>query len=177
MVTNSGTTTAPKPKAAKAKTDEPKAAKPPKYHPCECLAGTGKKCDGITTRAFARGHDARMASRLATDVANGDITKAEAAKIIRDAGGGDLLVGKMEHSAELRIEKNKPKEPGAPKAATKEARPASSKPAAGMSAVGQAVTVAHGDKTYKAVIVRDAEENLRARHRHQGKNCDHDVES
>jgi hypothetical protein len=159
-------------------TKTPAAPKASKYGPCKCLHGTNKKCDGETTKVFARGHDARMASRLAKEVAAGKMTAAEAAKLIREAGGGDLLVSKMQHSADLRIEKNAapatpkaPRKPAAGKAAAAKDEPAT--PAATGSTVGQPVPVMHGTKTMKAVVVRTADEKLVARHRFQGQNCDH----
>jgi hypothetical protein len=150
-----------------------------------CLHGTGKQCDGETTRVFARGHDARMASRVATAVAAEQMTPDAAEKLIRDAGGGDQLVSKMQHSAQLRIDKNAAPSPDG-KAATSTAKKgkqdakaaATSEPQAQEGTrVGDAVPVTHGNKTSRAVIVRNAAEELVARHRFQGKNCDHPIET
>lgn len=160
----------------------------PKTHPCKCLEGTGKQCPDITTRAFARGHDARMASRLATAVANGQTTEAAAVKLIREAGGSELLAEKMKHSAQLRKEKNS----GAGKTtsskdkkgetAGKSSDPEAAKTQPGTSPLGKKVTVKHAGeagkqgKSYQAVIVRNAAADLVARHRLSGKDCDHEVE-
>ncbi len=90
---------------------------------------------------------------------------------MREAGGGDLLVGKMLRSAELRKTGK----------AEKAARPAkqedeAAKPEAGKQVTGQEVPVKHGTRTFKAVVVRDAGGQLTARHRFQGKDCDHELD-
>jgi len=151
---------------------------------CGCLTGTGNTCDRTTQKAFAQGHDARMASRLAQDVSKGETTAEAAEALIRQAGGSDLLVGKMKHSAELRrTNASKPKQPkGATKAAkapaagpqadTAEAKAVAS---AGDQLLGSQVKVNHNEKSYDAVIVKDAAGQRVARHRLIGKNCDHEV--
>jgi phage terminase large subunit-like protein len=40
-------------------------------HRCQCRTGTKPACDGVTENSFARGHDARMSSRLAREVLEG----------------------------------------------------------------------------------------------------------
>lgn len=157
-----------------------------KTHPCKCLSGTGKQCPDVTTRAFARGHDARMASRLATAVANGNTTEAAAVKVIKDAGGSDLLAEKMKHSASLRKEKNAGKTTSAKdkkgETAGKPSDPETAKVEPGESPLGKKVTVKHAGqggkpgKSYQAVIVRNASGDLVARHRISGADCDHEVE-
>lgn len=105
--------------------------KVPKTKPCACLIGAsgvdgeGSKleyvdnprvvCDRVTSKSFAQGHDARLSSRLATEVANGLITVQDAVKLVEAAGGSPMLVSKVKHSATLRTEKEKAK---AKKAAT-----------------------------------------------------------
>lgn len=165
---------------------EGKAAAEPtasKIKDCQCLAGTGKQCDGKTTKAFARGHDARMASRLAQAVAEGKTTEAAASKLIREAGGGELLVGKMVHSAALRTERKSapPKANTSGRAASKPTGTKASKAGSDESKVegnpmGKKVQVSHGKRKYDAVVIRDAGGELRARHRLQGKNCDHELD-
>jgi len=152
---------------------------------CGCLTGTGNTCDRTTQKAFAQGHDARMASRLAQSVSKDEMTADAAEALIRQAGGSDLLVGKMRHSAELRkTNASKPKPPKQPKgtsakapaagpqADTAEAKAVAS---AGDQLLGSQVKVSHGDKSYDAVIVKDAAGQRVARHRLIGKNCDHEV--
>jgi hypothetical protein len=65
----------------------------------------GVVCDRETRKSFAQGHDARMASRLATEVANGETPLEVARKLVRMAGGTIALESKMAHSAKLRAEK------------------------------------------------------------------------
>lgn len=163
--------------ASKAKADEPKANK---YHNCNCLHGTGGQCTEQTTRAFARGHDARMSSRLADGIASGDITKAQAAKYLKEAGGSDLLISKTHHSAELRAERDKAPAKAAAKKSAATAKKSTAKgktePAkeAPAQVIGRNVMIDHDENTeVRAVVVRNASEELVARHRHQGKNCDH----
>lgn len=149
-------------------------------HACACLTGTGKTCPDTTSKAFHQGHDARMASRLAQDVADGKMTVEAADKLIREAGGSDLLAGKMRHSAKLRQDKAAAKaagpqaEPKAPKGlkATKEQ---AANVAKAPSLVGSKVKAAHGQRQLDAVIVRNASNDLVARHRLNGKDCDHAV--
>lgn len=152
---------------------------------CGCLTGTGNTCDRTTQKAFAQGHDARMASRLAQAVSKDEMTAEAAEELIRQAGGSDLLIGKMKHSAELRKssatrpratkspkgETDKAPAPG-PRADTEEAKAVAS---AGDQLLGSQVKVSHGDKSYDAVIVKDASGQRVARHRLIGKNCDHEV--
>ncbi len=150
---------------------------------CGCLHGTGKECDRTTQKAFAQGHDARMASRLAQAVADpeDEMTAEVATKLIQEAGGSDLLIGKMKHSAELRKNKasapkaeRKPKAPkdAAEKSDTAEARAVQSP---GNPLLGIKVKVAHGEKEYDAVVLKDSHELVVARHRLIGNNCDHEV--
>jgi hypothetical protein len=150
---------------------------------CGCLAGTGQTCDRTTGKAFAQGHDARMASRLAQAVSKGEMAVEDAAKLITDAGGSDLLVGKMKHSAELRkTNASKPKAAKKDKAAESEQAPeqadtpeAKASASAGDQLLGTKVKVAHGDKTYDAVVLKNAAGTRVARHRLIGQNCDHSV--
>lgn len=158
----------------------------PKIKQCACLNGTGKTCPDTTQKAFHQGHDARMASRLAQAVAAGTMELDAAKKLITDAGGSDLLVGKMAHSAQLRKAKAeappKVRTPKTPKATAKgeggtkaDSEQAATVATAGKSLMGSKVKAKHGDKDYDAVVVRNASEKIVARHRLQGKNCDHDV--
>lgn len=162
------------------KATQEKPAKASKYHPCKCLNDTGRQCPDETTRAFARGHDARMSSRLAEAIASKQKTKAQVAKIIKDAGGSDLLVDKTHHSADLRIEKDKaPAKAKAEKQAASKGKAAAKadaadkQKAASKSPVGTNLKVNHDGNEVDAVVVRDGAGDLVARHRHQGKNCDH----
>jgi hypothetical protein len=156
----------------------------PKYHPCTCQMGTSNQCSGQTLKAFARGHDARMASRVAQEMADGKMTTDQAEKLIRRAGGGDLLVGKTMRSARLRQEaKTNPKTPRTPKAAKAprtQTESAADKAVDGATTTGQVtgkeVGVSHGARKFKAVVVRTAANDLMARHRFQGKDCDHELE-
>lgn len=88
---------------------------------CQCMlgytgtAGSGSTlamaenpgivCDRETRKSFAQGHDARMASRLATEVANGETPLDVARQLVKMAGGTIALESKMAHSAKLRAEK------------------------------------------------------------------------
>lgn len=88
---------------------------------CQCMlgwtgtAGSGSTlamadnpatvCDRTTRKSFAQGHDARMSSRLATEIANGETTAEVATTLVQRAGGTAALVSKMLHSAKLRMEK------------------------------------------------------------------------
>jgi hypothetical protein len=161
------------------KADKTPAA--PKTKACGCLTGTGQVCDKQTQKAFAQGHDARMASRLAQAVAEGKSTLEDATKDIQEAGGSDLLIGKMKHSAELR--KNKASQPKAPKtprekapkpeqAGTPEGNAVASP---GNGLLGTKAKVRHGEKEYDAVIVKNSADRMVARHRLIGNNCDHTV--
>lgn len=170
--------------AAPAASTEPKADKTPatpKTKACGCLTGTGQVCDRQTQKAFAQGHDARMASRLAQAVAKGDTTVEDAVRDIQEAGGSDLLIGKMKHSAQLRKDKasapkaeRKPKadKPKGEQADTPEAKAQQSP---GNALLGSKVQVTHGEKTYDAVILKNAADQMVARHRLIGNNCDHEV--
>ena len=162
------------------KATQEKPAKASKNHPCKCLNDTGRQCPDETTRAFARGHDARMSSRLAEAIASKQKTKAQVTKAIKEAGGSDLLVDKTLHSADLRIEKDKaPAKAKAEKQAAAKGKTAAKDNAAdkqktaSKSPVGTNVKVQHDGKDVDAVVVRDAAGDLVARHRHQGKNHDH----
>jgi|HubBroStandDraft_2_1064218.scaffolds.fasta_scaffold01427_11 hypothetical protein len=155
-------------------------ASPRRPHACACLTGTGETCPQTTLKAFAQGHDARMSSRIAQAIAAGSMTEEAGLKLVKDAGGSDLLIGKTKRSATLRNERaSKPAADKAPKAdsgpkATKEQADAMAKaPAA--SVIGTKLKVKHGDKEYDAVVVRNASNDLVARHRIQGKNVDHAV--
>jgi hypothetical protein len=142
-------------------------------HNCGCLTGTAQVCSATTQRAFAQGHDARMAGRIAQLVADGNMSREDGEKLIRQAGGGDLLVSKTLHSAKLRAEKGKePKTPKGPKATKAQADAIVKVP----SIVGQPAEVFHGKRNFKAVVVRDAQETLVARHRLNGKDCNHEIE-
>jgi len=138
---------------------------------CHCLTGTELTCPATTRKAFAQGHDARMSSRIATAIAEGAMTEQDGLKLIRQAGGGDLLVAKTKHSAALR--KSKGTEPKAPKA-PKAAKPAIEVPAA-PSIVGEKVQVFHGKRPFNSIVVKDAAGQLVARHRLNGKDCNHEV--
>jgi hypothetical protein len=141
-------------------------------HNCGCLTGTGQTCTATTQRAFAQGHDARMAGRVAQMIADGKLTADEGEKLVREAGGGDLLVSKTRHSAKLRAERAAgPKTPKKAKATKEQAAAIAKVP----SVVGQAVEVFHGKRKFHAVVVRNAAEELVARHRLNSKNCDHQV--
>jgi hypothetical protein len=122
-----------------------------------------------------------MASRLAEDVAKDRTTIEAAEKIMREAGGTALLIGKMQRSARLRAAGDKPAKPRAAKTGTPKA---TAEQVAAMTASGgstgarfieRKVTVSHGSKDYDAVIVRDAAGEAVARHRLIGTNCDHSV--
>lgn len=154
-------------------------------HPCGCLVGTAKTCDRMTQRAFAQGHDARLSSRLAQEIAAGEITEDEAEKLIRKVGGSDLLVGKTHHSARLR-KTNAEKPPKERKA--KVAKPKDDEddadapviePSAPRAKLNDKVKVTHqiagkDDRKFDAVVVRNASQVIVARHRIRGENCDHD---
>lgn len=158
-----------------------------KIKQCGCLTGTGKTCDKTTQKAFAQGHDARMASRLAQAVADPQdpMTIDRARELIQQAGGSDLLIGKMAHSAELRKTKASGQAARPAKGATAKDEAAKTVRAdsaqaravasAGSQLLGSKVKVTHGSKTYDAVVVRDASNQIVARHRLTGKNCDHSV--
>jgi len=150
---------------------------------CGCLTGTGQTCDRTTQKAFAQGHDARMASRLAQAVADpqSELTADQAEALIREAGGSDLLVGKMRHSAELRRDSaSRPRTPKtpkekAPKPEADDSAEARAVASAGNGLLGTRTQVTHKDKTYDAVVVKDAAGTTVARHRLIGQNCDHEV--
>jgi hypothetical protein len=151
---------------------------------CGCLVGTGQTCDRTTGKAFAQGHDARLASRLAQAVAKGEMTVEEATKLITEAGGSDLLIGKMRHSAELRknsagkpkAKKDKPAKDASKAPEPSDAPEAKAQATPGDPLLGTKVKVAHGDKTYDAVVLKNAASVRVARHRLIGQNCDHSVE-
>lgn len=166
--------------AAKAATT---TASPRTPHPCACLAGTGKQCPDTTMKAFHQGHDARMSSRVAQDIADGKLTEAAGLKLVQDAGGSDLLIGKTKRSATLRKEKAAGAAAG-PKvgksAAAKSGPKASPDQAAAMAKASPAVLgtklkVTHNGKAHDAVVVRNASGDLVARHRINGKDVDHQV--
>lgn len=71
----------------------------------EMAENPGVVCDRETRKSFAQGHDARMASRLATEVANGETTIEVARQLVKLAGGTIALESKMAHSAKLRADK------------------------------------------------------------------------
>jgi hypothetical protein len=156
-------------------------AKTRTLHNCGCLTGTGQTCTGTTRKSFTQGHDARMASRLAQQVADGKMTMEAAEKLIREAGGGDLLVSKTKHSANLRKsgkdKASKPKASGKAKDKDAQAREeiAQALGNAGPQVKGQQVKVFHGKRHFAAVVVANAADELVARHRFQSKNCDHAV--
>lgn len=167
---------------AAAKAPQPSKNAP---HPCGCLVGTDKTCDRMTQRAFAQGHDARLSSRLAQEIAAGSITENEAEELIRKVGGSDLLVGKTHHSARLR-KTNAEKPPKERKA--KVAKPKDDEddadapviePSAPRAKLNDKVKVVHkangpaGERTFDAVVVRNASQEIVARHRIRGENCDH----
>jgi hypothetical protein len=191
------------------------ATKPPKFHPCKCLIGTRDKCPEETTKAFARGHDAKMSSRIAGLIAAGKMDVNKATTLIVEAGGSELLVSKTVHSAKLRtdkaaakdltakeraaakVESNKEKAAKAAKAkADRAAKSAAKEQADGEDddgeddddefddededepavAVGTKGHVKDGDKTYAAVVIKNAADELVARHRVNGKNPDHDLD-
>lgn len=145
-------------------------------HNCACLTGTGKTCSATTQRAFAQGHDARMAGRVAQEIADGKMTAEDGEKLIRQAGGGDLLVFKTKHSARLRADRkasgDKPKTPKGPRASADQAAAIAKTP----SVVGKETKVFHGKRNFNAVVVRNAQDQLVARHRLNSQNCDHEVE-
>lgn len=157
-----------------------KAAAPRAPHPCACLTGTGKQCSDTTLKAFHQGHDARLSSRVAQDIADGKITEEAGIKLIRDAGGSDLLISKTRHSAHLRQEKKAGAAAGPKTAASKGGPKASAAQQAAMtkaapSVLGTKLKVTHGGKQVDAVVVRNASEELVARHRVQGRNVDHPI--
>jgi hypothetical protein len=123
-----------------------KAPKPPKYHPCKCLLGTRDKCPEETTKAFARGHDAKMSSRLATLVATGKIDPARARALLVEAGGSDLLVSKTLHSAKLRTDKAAEKDKAAKVRAAAKGTVATEKPAKPAKSAEPAVADEDGDE-------------------------------
>lgn len=63
----------------------------------------GTVCERTTRKSFAQGHDARMSSRLAKEIAASETTGEVAAKLIQLAGGTDLLIEKTLRSAKLRL--------------------------------------------------------------------------
>lgn len=71
----------------------------------EMAENPGVVCDRETRKSFAQGHDARMASRLATEVANSETPLEVARQLIKLAGGTIALESKMAHSAKLRAAK------------------------------------------------------------------------
>lgn len=97
---------------------------------CQCMlgwtgtAGSGSTlamaenpatvCDRTTRKSFAQGHDARMSSRLATEIATGQTSAEVATKLVQMAGGTAALVSKMLHSAQLRMDKAQKKLATAP---------------------------------------------------------------
>lgn len=138
---------------------------------CHCLTGTDKTCSATTRKAFAQGHDARMSSRIATLIATDQLTSEQGVALIRQAGGGDLLVSKTVHSAKLRKSKgNGEQAPKAHKKATEPEMPKSP------TVVGKSTKVYHGKRPFNAVVVRNASDELKARHRLNSQNCDHEVE-
>lgn len=155
-----------------------KAAKAP--HNCACLTGTGQTCPSMTLKAFAQGHDARMSSRVAQLIADGKLTEAAGLKLVADAGGSDLLVGKTKRSAALRQErKTKPAgekpAPAKDKAAKDTAKASEPTQPKAPSLVGTKVKARHNGKEVEAVVVRNASNDLVARHRVNGQNVDHPV--
>ena len=159
---------------------EPKAAPTNKLKQCACLTGTDAVCDKTTRKAFAQGHDARMSSRLAQAVADPEngMTEADAVTILKLAGGGMALISKTTHSARLRAARaagggDKPVKAAKPKVADS---PEAAIQAAGPTVMGTKVVVWHGKRKFDAVVVRNATEELVARHRLQSKSCDHEVQ-
>jgi len=151
-------------------------------HKCQCLTGTGSQCPGQTDNWFARGHDARMSSRLANAVGRGEVTVEQATEYMSKAGGSDLLIGKMQRAAKLLQEKAaKAAEPKPAKAAkpakdkdepSGDAEPDTSGAA---QASNRKVTVMHGKRKYTAHVVRNAAGDDVARHSFAGnEHCDHD---
>lgn len=134
------------------------------YHSCSCEQG----CPARTQKTFAQGHDARMASRLASAVAGGELTADEAAKEIEAVGGGPALAAKMRKSAELRQGKR-----SKPAGATRQQAADTRIDEQRAQLTGKVHYVVHGKKTYKAVVVRNAAGDLVARHRLLGRDCDH----
>jgi hypothetical protein len=169
------TTETPAPaKAAKAE-----ASAPAEKKQCMCGLGTGKQCPALTLKSFAQGHDARMSGRVAQAVADFKIKPQQAEDLIRKAGGGDLLVGKMHRSAKLRIEQAKAKKAAADEkaAAAKAPKPAAAaKATTTATATGKEVPVKCSGRTYKAEVVKDAAGKLVARHVVKGENCDHELD-
>jgi len=98
---------------------QPKTTKTPKM--CQCKIGASGQegvgsspefvdnprvaCDRTTSKSFAQGHDAALASRLAQEVADGITTIADAIELVKTAGGSAALVAKTQHSAKLRVER------------------------------------------------------------------------
>lgn len=159
------------------------AAKPSKYHPCACMTGTGQQCPEETTKKFYRGHDAKMSSRIAQGIVNGDYTLEKGLGHIEAAGGSELLVGKTKRSVQLRQEKRAGKENQSEGEATENGKPTRRTRAQrtddkAKTQVGKEVKVHHDGppaRDYKAVVVRNAAGELKARHRVKGQDCDHDV--
>lgn len=157
---------------------EPKAAPANRLKQCACLTGTDEVCKSTTRKAFAQGHDARMSSRLAQAVAAGGMTEADAVATLKEAGGGLALISKTTHSARLRAARaagggDKPVKAAKPKVADS---PEAAIQAAGPTVMGTKVVVWHGKRKFDAVVVRNATEELVARHRLQSKSCDHEVQ-
>lgn len=144
------------------------------------MEGTDEVCDGTTRKVFAQGHDARMASRLAQMVALGALSAEQAETLIRRVGGGDLLVYKMKHSASLRAARGNGNSKPSPKGKTRKQKEAEELARAleqtSPNVLGNQVRVYHGQRKFAAVVVRSASQDMVARHRLNGQNCDHVVE-
>lgn len=151
-------------------------------HTCKCLHGTNEKCPAPTGKNFAQGHDARMASRLAQAVADGKMILDEALQLIREAGGSELLAGKMRHSANLRSRiaqgDSRPKPERKPKVVAPDADLARMERERQVRALalGQSVQAWHGKRPFNAVTVENENKVLVARHRLNGCDCDHETE-
>jgi len=150
-------------------------------HKCGCLTGTGQECQAATRKSFAQGHDARMSSRVAQAIADEKMTEDDGLALVRNAGGGDLLVSKTKHSAALRKSKKSDKAARPAKSPSKKAEQEAAEIAAargegGPQIKGKKVKVWHGKRRFDAIVVANAKEELVARHRFVGKNCDHKVE-
>lgn len=154
-------------------TEEAGTKKITTLHPCACLEGTGQVCPAVTRKAFAQDHDARMSSRLAQSVADKKMTMDQAEELLRKAGGSDLLIGKTKRSAQLRSTKGTGEKKATKATKANEAEQAIAK--AAPTILGQTAKVFHGKRRFDATVVRNASDEMVARHRFIGKNCDHEV--
>lgn len=192
------------------------SAKPTKRS-CQCLLGwtgepalgsnlemadnPGHVCDRVTRKSFAQGHDARMSSRLATEIAQGVTSADVATQLVQRAGGTAALVSKMLHSAKLRMEAAQKKATAKPATAStadddalaenmandegislNEAReslglePMTDDEPPALPELGSDWSVKHGKRTYKAKVIEAHTGERVASHKlGQGRDCYHDL--